>query len=477
MPQPAPRNIYASGFSPEEEDREDRVKEQLVMKLRDHGILPDKELAQFKYDVAVLFERARGCQNAQEPLSRLQQYEIEGRFIMIPHFHLLYAVVEHIEKRVPKSRCIQVYEDVMSVLPRNESRAISNKFNPRRIPRTPFSVSKAAPESIKFNAQLIDALVSTANLHRGTATMLRGYIVWSDSYPRGTNGSPGILDTKSKLVNGGRLGRDHMLSDVPNNFVRDSLMYYINTELREEQRKNAKRAVFSDLSPTEIQQYSTLIMKEPEEDGPRTKKEMIAKIVGDRYIMTGHERAEVLEQAMALEEVETDIDLTPKPGFAIRLDNSPPPISRSVVVPGRINATPEELRIEPGTDIDRDCHQIRAMIAIFIKRTKWTADQFRLALPGARRPDLTTFLQEDGDAPWEGDYWLVALAWEFFKRRELLGLPLADTSTSEDGGVLQERDANTRKRPSDGDHEAEAMRKRPRRGWPYGQPRKILRRP
>ncbi|OTA96592.1 hypothetical protein M434DRAFT_105434 [Hypoxylon sp. CO27-5] len=442
-------------------DSEVRVKEQLIMKLQDNGLLSNEELPQFKYNAVAFFNKQRvGHQQLRGQDRRFLQRFIEEKFSEVPRPDFVHTVVDQIEKRAPNNRCIQVYEDIMSVLPRNEQQLASTKANPHRNPRTPFSISRATPGSIKSNAQLIDTLASAANLHPATATMLRGEIVWSDSHPWGARGSLGMFDTRSKLVSGGRLGRDHMLSDVPNNYVRDRLMNFINTELDESRQENARRVVFSDLTPAEIEQYSKLIMEVPEEKR-KTENERIAQIAGDGTFLEAHERGDILNQALALENVDKTVDLTPRSGFAFRDYHYPRGIKYSVIEPGLNEPTPEE-DANTGTDIDRDCGQIRAMIAIFITNTEWTADQFRLKLSGVKRQELTRFLEEEG--PWKGDDKVFELAWEFFKKREMLGLPITGTNTSEDSRILQERDANTTKHSSDNGNNTNAARKRTRRG-------------
>ncbi|KAI0836933.1 hypothetical protein F5Y06DRAFT_272613 [Hypoxylon sp. FL0890] len=459
MPRSDAIDDYFARRRAEEEAREARVKEQLIAKLKHNGLLSDDQMTQFKSDAVTLYNKERfGGQDYQPPNTRRRQRELEENFNRISLHYFLNAVVDRIKEHVPNDRCIQVYEDVMSVLPREQRRPPSTKPNPRENPETPFSASRAAPRSIKSNAQLIDSLASAADLEPSTAMMIRGQIVWCDSTPGG-KGTSGMFNMRTKLVSDGRLGRDHMLSDVPNHYVRDRLMDYINTQLEEDQRENARKAVFSDLTPAEIEQYSALIMKKAEEDRPKTHEEMIALIAGNRRIATARERMYVLQQAMALEEVDTYVDLTPKPGFAIRDYRRPGPICRSVVEPGRHQLTPAEQSINPGTDIDRDCDQIRAMIAIFITKTEWTADQFRLTLQDVERKELTSFLEKDG--PKKGNKNVFELAWEFFKRREMLGLPLTGASTQQDSGVLQERDTNTRKRPSR--NAGETTRKRTKR--------------
>ncbi|KAI1468221.1 uncharacterized protein F4812DRAFT_358944 [Daldinia caldariorum] len=189
-----------------------------------------------------------------------------------------------------------------------------------------------------------------------------------------------------------------MLADVPNNYVRDRLMDYIITQLEEHQQENAKKAVFPDLSATELEQYTALIMKKIEESRPKTRDEMISQIAGSKPIKTDDEMKSVLDQAYAIGEVDQDIDLTSQPRCGIRSYARPGPIIRSVVQPGLKELTREESRLDVGTDIDLDCDQIRAMIVRFVNGSGWTADQFRLALRDVSRPQLTAFLNKRG--PW-----------------------------------------------------------------------------
>ncbi|XDG05148.1 hypothetical protein ABKA04_004763 [Annulohypoxylon sp. FPYF3050] len=430
--------------------REAEVKDQLVAKLKDNHVLSDDQMDQFRHDAVNYYhERRYGSHD--------QQLDLDKEYDKITLHFFKEVVIKWIENHVPISRCIQCFEDVISVLPRDQEHPPRTEPTKREKPETPFSVSRSEPRFVKSNAELIDTLASATNMEPSRAIMIRGTIVFIDSMSGGKHYTSGMLC--GGLVSGGRLGRDHMLNDVPNHYVRDRLMDYINTQLEEDQRERARLAVFTDLNPAEIEEYSALIVQWVKKCQPKTHEELIALVAGDKPIRTNNERGRVLDQGLTLEDVYLDVDLTSKPGFAKRTYSRPGPIVHSVVEPDRKIPTPEERDIDPGTDIDRDCDQIRAMIAMFAFKKEWTVDQFRLALGnGIERKDLTKFLSQDG--PKKGNDGIFQLAWEFFKRRELLGLPL--TEPPDNGNVLQESNANTRKHTDAGENTRVTRSKRAR---------------
>lgn len=264
----------------------------------------------------------------------------------------------------------------------------------------------------------------------------------------------GMLKLGSGRIRNGRLGRDHTLSDVPNQFVRDCLMDYIDTMLEEDQRENAKKAVFSDLGADEIDQYSALIKQKRERDEreamgptPEEREAAVKRILGTRTVKSDSEKNRVMYQADLLLGINELVDLTPKPRSGFR-DDYPEPIFYSVVKPGLKRPLRSELHLNVGTDIDRNCDQLRAMISRFTRESEWTVDEFRQALGGISRQQLNTFLEKKGPAEGKAST-VFPLAWEFFKKREMLGLPVP--GISDDGGILCERDVNSsKKRPSTG---------------------------
>ncbi|KAI1101604.1 hypothetical protein F4804DRAFT_315387 [Jackrogersella minutella] len=461
MPQSVVPGI--SDFEARSIAKDTMAKNQVIIKLKEHGLLSDEKILPFKCVVVNNYEKDRFGHQQQEGRqlrsSQRQQNEIEEKFNRMHISSFRDELRRYINDLVLVGRYIQVYEDLLSTFPNDQERPASDCPNSRENPQTPFSVSKAASQSVKSNAELIDTLASATNMTFGTAVSIRAMIVWCDSVGDDERGTSGVMSLGTGFVSSGRLGRNHMLDDVPNNFVRDRLMDYINTQLAEDERENARKAVFSDLSPAEIEQYSTLIMQINEAEQPKSDEELIAQIVGDRPVGNKHERNSIIRQAIYLNEVNKNVFLTPKPGFAVRQYSRLGPILHSVVKPKLKALTPAERNLNPGTDIDRDCNQIRAMIAIFTSKTEWTVDQFRLALGSVERKQLTSFLEKRG--PKNGNDKVFQLAWEFFKRRELLGLSLTDASGND--GSLQERDANSRERSSTGGNEGTTKEKRTRR--------------
>ena len=126
--------------------------------------------------------------------------------------------------------------------------------NPNQRPSTPYSASRANPAP--SNAELIDALAKAVN--QQDMDHVAASIVWADSYSGESSGFLSRREGKLK-VSGGRLGRDHTLEDVPNNYVRDRLMGWIQEKVPEQERRIVQRAVFNDLSDGKLDAYSECI--------------------------------------------------------------------------------------------------------------------------------------------------------------------------------------------------------------------------
>ncbi|KAI1371275.1 hypothetical protein F4677DRAFT_450542 [Hypoxylon crocopeplum] len=453
---------YCSRLKAEKDAREATVRNQLISKLQENGLLSDEQMGLFKRDAVAHYDN----QLVQKTRStRRQQREIEAEFDKMEGSILADAVVDYIQNHVSNDRCIQVYEDVISVISSDRIRPAS-EHNPHENPETPFSVSRAAPESTKSNAELIDALASATNMEPRLAISIRSQITLLDSMD---NSNGGLLHVGSGRVTGGRLGRNHMLGDVPNHHVRDRLMDYINTMLEEDQRDDAKKAKEIELDAMDPK--------------PRPLEDTVGRIVGTKSIKSASEAAQVARQAALMSEINTKVGMTAKPGFGFRDYDRLKPISRSVAWPHRKQLTEAESELDIGkdigtdigTDIDMDCDQIRAMIAR-LTSWNWTADQFRLVLGGVTRPQLTNFLEQRG--PEEGkDSAIFQLGWEFFKRRRMILIPSLDggdilreldalrkRNADLESNALRERDVNTtKKRPSTGGEKGKASRKRTRR--------------
>jgi hypothetical protein len=229
-------------------------------------------------------------------------------------------------------------------------------------------------------------------------------------------------------ISGGRLGRDHTLEDVPTCYVRDRVMDYINDQLPEEKRADVRRAVFSDLTEAEINQYSALIAEERiEAEAPSPRRPGASRQL-DR-------------QQEVLCTIDDTIDL--EPGLSrVRRRNMSSIIS-SVVKARGVGPLPAERLVQVDDDIFHDCDQVRAMVRRFITTGEWTMDDFRLTLGGVTRAQLNTFLEHRG--PRNGlRCKAFQLCWEFFHRREKLSLPLTEAGSVRDERLLERRAAKQR---------------------------------
>ena len=310
--------------------------------------------------------------------------------------------------------------------------------------------------------------------------MIAAQITWWDGNRNAPVGSCCTLSLVSgkPRIDGGRLGRDHILDGVPNDFVRDCIMNYINNEIPAPRRQAAARtSVFADLSDAEIAQYSALIQEDIEAvrrgDDPLSllQDAEFEAMRGERPyrraafpinpIKNANEARSFTNQVKALKPVNTTIDLAPHQRSLRGRDyNQVEPIMRSVVRPlldtyaivNNLLPVEETLhRFRVGDRINWDCDQLRAMIKIFVTAPQrpfpgdglydekddpysWTLDQFRLALKVVTRPELTTFLKQRGPSSGQASK-VCQLVWEFFKKREMLGLVLVNAGVDYgDGG-------------------------------------------
>ncbi|KAL1851102.1 hypothetical protein Daus18300_012649 [Diaporthe australafricana] len=305
------------------------------------------------------------------------------------------------------------------------------------------------------NAQLIDIFSAAVDLEPDSKKSLIGNICFFDAIDE--NGNGGWWSPKDDHTRGGRLGRDHILSDVPNHFIRDFLLEQIDqgvnqaAELSILQRKTARRALLPDLTADEVKEYSDILANKredvaraeraeagiPEEDAT---PEEIAKCELKRtmflYNLKNEKQAkEVLHQQEVVKAIDTAVDLTPRvrPGV-IRNYEKYGPLRRSVVFHDPVRHLRVETELDPPVHMDWDCDQIRLMIRRFCfwdgegerhfdwHDTEFDIEEFQHALM-ITRATLTAFLRKKG--PENGDKsQAYELAWEFFKRRELLGYPL-----------------------------------------------------
>lgn len=302
----------------------------------------------------------------------------------------------------------------------------------------------------------MDIFAEKINLPPDQKKSLIGNICFCDALDESGNG--GMWNFTDDYVTGGRLGRDHTLPDVPNHYVRDWMLEQIDEgvndieDLDEDQRQALRRAILPDLTADEIRKYSEALSKQREdvsraeraENGipePDATPEEIRKCRLKRIMIEyGYEREKQAELMLNLEEaleaVDNTVDLTPhvRPGV-VRNYEKYGPLRRSVLFP-HFSLTRCESELSPPVQIDRDCDQIRLMIRRFCGfDEEWPRlcyqyshlDDFGIeglleVLPITQQT-LTAFLKKKG--PENGDHsQAYELAWEFFKRRELLGYPL-----------------------------------------------------
>ncbi|KAH0340515.1 hypothetical protein KCU81_g6749, partial [Aureobasidium melanogenum] len=296
----------------------------------------------------------------------------------------------------------------------------------------------------KSNQQLIDDLASAVGMSDRTKGMVQAQIIHRDA--SGDDKRPAFVmfgGPEGGKVSGGRLGRDHQLTDVPNHFVRDTIMDYINSEVEEDKKKYARTAVFSDLSPSEIAAYSATVSASKDEE----RRKEIEQEQHDEdilNIMENHkpkpksldEALNILQQRDLLDSIpDEDLDLTQRGNHGY-FDTDFEGVFKSVVKPGS-KKLPFESETRPPLEIDLDCDQIRACIKRFTRDGIWSIDQFRLALGQIARPELTKFLGLRG--PGEGRTLRVrTVCWQFFKWREVLGLDMTKSS-QDDIKKIQEK--------------------------------------
>ena len=330
------------------------------------------------------------------------------------------------------------------------------------IARTNSSLTLTQDEP-KSNRQLIDDLASAMGMEKRQKGMVQAHIVGQDALGDDKR-KTGVMygGDEGGVVYGGRLGRDHKITDVPNHFFRDEIMDYINrTEVEEDKKQDFRKAVFSDLNSGEIAAYAAFISTTKDEERRKEQEE------DDRLeeIMSTHkprpksylEAKNILQQEALVDSIpDDDLDLTKRESHGrthTYMASSP----KSVVKPGS-KLLVYEKQVVPETNIDLDCDQIRACIKRFTRGGIWTIDQFRLALGQVARPDLTKFLEKRGSS--EGESLRVSgLCWEFFKTRELLGLDML--KSSEDDIKMVEEKGRKRRNPASGDGEPSSKRAGP----------------
>jgi hypothetical protein len=295
--------------------------------------------------------------------------------------------------------------------------------NPHEHPATPYSASRA-PQP-KTNLQLIQRLVALAGLEKFRGDAIAADIMHIDTFDGKERGTLFYSGPTGFQITGGRLGagNEHTMEKVPPHFCRDQVLQYIQTQLPAEKQESVAKELFDDLSSEELEAYSDCIRTML--DAEKTANEVKAR---QPSLKNKSEVKNLMKQEIALDTIDCNINVS-KNGFRSRRRYSfTEPMFASAVAPNQLPSKDEEERAgirSVGSSIEWNCDQVRAMIARLIKYGDegWTLESFRKALDGVERAKLTNFLNRRG--PREGaKLGLFELCWEFFRKRELLGISL-----------------------------------------------------
>lgn len=250
------------------------------------------------------------------------------------------------------------------------------------------------------------------------------------------------------MITGAHLGRDHSIDEVLAYFVRDRLMAFIlNDDELDMPRADQINILCSDLTEGQRLQYRSLV----EEDEERTRRPnytperhekakrilAMSKAQGDKSIRGYDQAMQVVLMNEAFNSIDGSIDYkTPNiavPPILRTFPGVPKPIARSVVTPHSM-ATSMETEFDSRLNtVDRNCDQVRAMIKTFCTTGEWSLEEFREALGTTMTRDkLTTFLRKRGDDLHQQKSAACLMSWEFFNRRQKMGLEVADVMVRQD---------------------------------------------
>lgn len=312
-------------------------------------------------------------------------------------------------------------------------------------PMTPFS----APRDSKTSRQVLESFMPHLTASGD------GYFVYSVISRDGSREGDRICARKPS----GKWEVSHTIDDVPVHFLRDKLMVYTISGLEDEdasflsdKREAAMEALCPDLTQSQRYQYRNLIIEDqrrinsPEYTPARYEeaKRILAANKGNRSIRSYEQAMQVVLLKEAFDAVDASIDYkTPKDArFPIMRDfeGAPKLIVRSVVVPHSAPLRAERMFL-PTTTVDRDCDQVRAMVKTFCSTGDWTLEDFREALgPTMTREKLTTFLGKRGDDVHQHKSAAYLMGWEFFNRRQKMGLEVAGVIFQMDMQTLEENE-------------------------------------
>jgi len=219
-----------------------------------------------------------------------------------------------------------------------------------------------------------------------------------------------------------------------------------------EKRQASRRAICPDLTDPELGEYTCLIAedrKKMNEEAerpltPPTCEEQAQRILEyGRVVRTYDQAIKIVLMNEAAREIDETIDWkTPKPMAIYRnLSRGPRAIVRSVITPHWAQLRYEG-DLNDNMEVDRDCDQIRAMIKTFCCGiSSWPPETFREHLGSTMTRDkFTAFLKKRGTDSAQLKSAAFLLSWEFFKRREQLGLSVESVDFRDDLEILEKRD-------------------------------------
>jgi hypothetical protein len=467
-----------------------QARHQLMAILKTHASISDETIQMLKDSVVAsdYFAIHNLPCNIVDPKQKYYRDDgSEHTFEQVPLETIAETVKCFVYCKVPKDCATEILDMVLTVVPPTPEP--SGPSGPNLEPRTPYSESKAVciyvcfhpfvffpflfffffsflsrrtwvalltqpqrSKQWKSNDKLIEDLASAADMSPSSAIAVRQQIIWKDAAC--FSQFPCMIVIGTWKISGGRLGRDPRIDDVPNCYFRDCIMDYISTQLPEHTRQSVRSAVFSDLSGSELESYSELIaeyIRELDEDHSRDEyKRKAREKPRQQYPLEAFDQMRrltdiatcIARQETSMRNIDETIDLTPGIVMGHRNFSRAGPIRRSVIKPGS-KALPEESSVEVEGPINYECDQVRAMIKRFVQGGDWTLDQFRLSLNGrVTRTELASFMQKRG--PYDGRRYTgqisvtFELCWEFFYRREKLGLPLVGASPQRDMDLVSQ---------------------------------------
>ncbi|KAK0646890.1 hypothetical protein B0T16DRAFT_446778 [Cercophora newfieldiana] len=410
----------------------------IISRLREHAAqwIPDIDLHKHFILASYYLSLPNNIGGDVDPARRFYVYEPRKREITfkdVPVAKVAKEIESCIKRDVPAEHRTEIYHKVLTGTPGHKEIPEWDVPKPPGVHEkhlTPFSM----PRDTMSNEELLDIFVSAIGLDDEDAKIISGQIICTGE------------------ISGGRLGRDHTLADVPTNYFRDRLMDYIDEQLEDGIKQRATRkAICFDLTDAEIEQYTRLIAEdrvkvEKEADRgckPLSRQKRIELILeSGKLAQTREQATEIILLADAVDDIGSTTDWKmPKPmGIYRDLQRGPKAVKGSVVKPNSAPLKKYESGLATDMEVDRDCDQVRAMIRAFCGSFWWSAESFLVALgPAVTRDEFTAFIKKRGTDADQLESAAYLLSWEFFNRRQQLGLLIKDPYPEGDLKKLKER--------------------------------------